>query len=300
MKLTSFTLLFVMVCIPSSLKAMITPTERHKIDTELGITGTYVQTEDTYKFSFLGIAAKLMVHGREVGQLGSVESSAAFIGDPHHGGCLLVAELALLEDEVNPVLSTALDNGLTITSLGNDYLFEQPRILFMEVSGLGEPTDLAKKLSQVREIIGAIRVAHSSRRNELRSRTVPRQNHLNASDLDSILMTQGRVVHGVYQASMGMAGTIFGVPAGKQMGLRTWVMFAGTDENAIVKGQIIMTANQVRNVLRALRKGGIYVTALHNHFIDSNPDFYFVHFWGKGPARDLALTVRNAMETQMR
>ncbi len=300
MKLTSFILLFLVVCIPSSLKAMITPTERHKIDTELGMTGTYVQSEDTYKFSFLGIAAKLMVHGREVGQLGSVESRAAFVGDPHHGGCLLVAELALLENEVNPVLSTALDKGFAITSLGNDYLFEQPRILFMEISELGEPTELARKLSRLRETIGAIRVAHSSHSNQLGSRTVSRQNHLTASDLDSVLMTQGRVVHGVYQATMGMAGTIFGVPAGKQAGLRTSITFAGTDQDAIVDGQIIVTRDQARNVLRALRNGGIYVTALHNHFMDSNPDFYFVHFWGKGPARELALTIRRAMETQLR
>ena len=60
-----------------------------------------------------------------------------------------------------------------------------------------------------------------------------------------------------------------------------------------------MTPGQVRNVLRALRKGGIYITALHNHFIDSNPGFYFVHFWGKGSARDLALSIRRALETQL-
>lgn len=300
MKLLRLTLFFLVACSASHLYARITPAERHKIDTVLGMRGTYVPSEDTYKFAFLEVDAKLVVQGRKVASLSGLESRAAFIGDPHHGGCLLVAELVLLEDEVNPVLSAALDNGFEITSLGNNYLFERPRILFMEISELGEPSALAEKLQQLRKTIATVRAAPPIFSNHLNQTITPGENHLNASALDSILMAHGRVARGMYEASMGMAGLIFGVPAGKQAGLRTWIEFSGTDENALVDGQIIMTAYQVRNVLRALRNGGIYVTALHNHFIDSNPDFYFVHFWGKGPARDLALTVRRALETQLR
>ena len=300
MKLLRLTLFFLVACSASPLYARITPIERHEIDTVLGMTGTYVPSEDTYKFTFLRVAAKLVIQGRRVASLNGVESRAAYISDPHHGGCLLVAELALLEDEVNPVLSAALDNGFEITSLGNNYLFERPRILFMEVSELGEPVALAGKLQQLRKTIATIRAAPPILSNHLKEKITPEENHLNASALDSILMTHGRIRRGMYEASMGMAGLIFGVPAGKQVGLRTWITITGSDENAILDGQIITTADQVRNVLQALRNGGIYVTALRNHFIDSNPDFYFVHFWGKGTARELALTVRRAMETQLR
>jgi uncharacterized protein DUF1259 len=282
------------------LEARISPVERKEIDKALGMTGKYVSAEDTYKLTFAPIRVKLVMQGQEVAPLTGVQSRAAFIGDPHHGGCLLVADLALLENEVSPILSTALENGFAVTSLGNEYLFEQPRVLFMQVSELGEPAALAGKLQQIRKTINANRTAPRKIGYQSGKRITPTETGLDAAELDSILMAHGRIFHGVYEASMGMAGTIFGVPSGKQVGLRTWITFAGTKKHAFVEGQIIMTESQIRNVLRALRKGGIYVTALHNHFIDSNPDFFFVHFWGKGPSKDLALTVQHAMETQLR
>ena len=228
------------VCVATPLKARTTPTQRQKIDKVLGTTGEYVATEDTYKLVFPRSDIKVVVQGREIPSFMGLESWAAFISDPHHGGSMLVAELALLEDEVNPVLSTALDNGLAVTSIANDYIFEEPRILFMQVSGLGEPVDLATKLQRVRQSIEAIRAAHPKPPAEFAGDSVPLKNDLNVSVLDSILMTHGQSVNGMYKASMGMAGTIFGVPAGKQVGLRTWIAFAGTNENAIMDGQIIM------------------------------------------------------------
>ena len=82
------------------------------------------------------------------------------------------------------------------------------------------------------------------------------------------------------------------------MGLTTWAAFSGSGALAAVDGDFIMTANEVQPVLRALRKAGIHVVALHNHMIGEQPAFYFTHFWGKGPAEKLARGVRAALDAQ--
>ena len=84
MKLLKLTLSFVVVCFAVPLQARITPIERQKIDKVLGMTGKYVSAEDTYKFKFLGVDARLMIQGREIAPLMGIESRAAFISDPHH------------------------------------------------------------------------------------------------------------------------------------------------------------------------------------------------------------------------
>ena len=50
---------------------------------------------------------------------------------------VMMGDLALLEDEVNPVMSALLDNGLDVTALHNHFFFESPRIFYMHVHGHG-------------------------------------------------------------------------------------------------------------------------------------------------------------------
>jgi len=82
------------------------------------------------------------------------------------------------------------------------------------------------------------------------------------------------------------------------MGLTTWAAFSGSTAMATVAGDFIMTAEEVQPVLRSLRAGDIHVVALHNHMIGETPAFYFVHYWGKGPAEDLAQGVNAALAVQ--
>jgi len=93
-------------------------------------------------------------------------------------------------------------------------------------------------------------------------------------------------------------GTMHGVKVGGSMGLTTWAAFSGSDELAAVDGDFIMTAHEVQPVLRALRKAGINIVALHNHMVGEQPAFFFTHFWGKGKAADLAAGVQSALAAQ--
>jgi hypothetical protein len=82
------------------------------------------------------------------------------------------------------------------------------------------------------------------------------------------------------------------------MGLTTWAAFSGGDDLAAVDGDFIMSAAEVQSVLRAIRKADIHIVALHNHMVGEQPAFYFTHFWGKGPARELARGLRSALDAQ--
>jgi hypothetical protein len=82
------------------------------------------------------------------------------------------------------------------------------------------------------------------------------------------------------------------------MGLTTWAAFSGSDALAAIDGDVIMTAAEVQPVLHALRQAGLHIVALHNHMLGEQPAFYFVHFWGKGPAAELARGFRRVLDAQ--
>src|SRR5207253_314831 len=97
---------------------------------------------------------------------------------------------------------------------------------------------------------------------------------------------------------IGRDGTMHGTKVGASMGLTTWAAFSGGDALAAVDGDFIMTAAEVQPVLKALRKAGIHVVALHNHMVGEQPAFFFTHFWGKGSAAELARGVKSALDAQ--
>ena len=66
----------------------------------------------------------------------------------------------------------------------------------------------------------------------------------------------------------------------------------------LAAGDVILAGTEAQAVLRALRGAGFHVVALHHHMIGEAPAYYFVHFWGKGPAGDLARGFRAVLNAQ--
>src|ERR1041385_1761825 len=60
------------------------------------------------------------------------------------GNDVMMGGLVLLEEEVNPVMSALLTNGLEVTALHNHFFFESPRIFYMHVHGHGKAADLSR------------------------------------------------------------------------------------------------------------------------------------------------------------
>ncbi len=115
--------------------------------------------------------------------------------------------------------------------------------------------------------------------------------------IEEIIGHPGQAGGGVFKITIGRPGVkMGGVELTTSMGLNTWAAFAGTEEKAHVAGDVAMTAKEVNPVIRALRKGGINLTAVHNHMLDEEPRIFFLHYWGTGPAAKLAETVRAAFD----
>ena len=212
---------------------------------------------------------------------------------------VLMGDLVLTQDEVNPVMSALLDNGLDVTALHNHFFWEEPRIFYMHVHGHGSAADLAREIKPALDLIGkGARPPGAAAPSSSGA-----GGKLDTAKIAGIVGTQGELNGSVYKITIGRADlkvTEMGAPINARMGLNTWAAFVGTDENAAVAGDVAMLANEVTPVLKALRRNGLAVVAIHHHMTDTQPPIFFLHYWGTGPAAKLASGFKAALaETGM-
>src|SRR5262249_9035213 len=167
----------------------------------------------------------------------------------------------------------------------------------MHIGGRGEPEKLAAGVKGVWDAIKKVRAERPTPATRFPGEP-PKEGKLDPAALEKVLGHKGEVQQGVVKVTVGREGTMHGIKVAGSMGLTTWAAFSGSDELAAVDGDFIMTAEEVQPVLRALRKAGIHVVALHNHMVGEQPAFYFTHFWGKGPAQELARGLKSALDAQ--
>jgi hypothetical protein len=210
---------------------------------------------------------------------------------------VLMGDLVLTEDEVNPVMSALLQNGLDVTALHNHFFWEQPRIFYMHVHGMGSPADLAKRVKPAIDLIDQAakktQAAPSIAGAQQASAT------LDGAGLAKIIGTPGEQTGAVYKITIGRPDINLrehGAPINARMGLNTWAAFAGTGADAMVAGDVAMLENEVTPVLKSLRANGINVVAIHHHMTDVKPVVIFLHYYGTGPAAKLAQAVRGAID----
>jgi hypothetical protein len=213
------------------------------------------------------------------------------------GDVMVMGDLVLFEDEVNPVMSAALEAGLDVTALHNHFFFDNPDVYFMHIGGTGP---LEKMAGGVKAALDAVKpVRHGS--------SLPRQSfgapvsgpsRIDAGKLDGLLEVKGKTQDGMYKATFGRKVTSSmcgGCTVGSAMGINTWAAFAGTDDDAVVDGDFAITEDELRTVLLTLRQGGINIVAIHSHTMGETPRMMFLHYWGRGRAGDLAQTVKRAV-----
>ena len=104
--------------------------------------------------------------------------------------------------------------------------------------------------------------------------------------------------NGVYKIVIGRTAKMGEHEVGKEMGINTWAAFAGSEQQAVVDGDFAMLEGEVQGVLKALRRANINIVAIHNHMIGESPRYVFLHYWGVGPAEDLAKGLKAALATQ--
>ena len=209
---------------------------------------------------------------------------------------VMMGDLVLLEDEVNPVMSALLDNGLEVTAVHNHFFFESPRIFYMHVHGHGMAADLAKMAKPAVDLIGKASPQHQSSVTGGSSKIVAGQ--LDTANLAKIVGHEGEQSGAVYKITVGrddLKIKEMGAPINSRMGLNTWAAFYGSDANAEVAGDVAMLAQEVTPVLKSLRANGLNVVAIHHHMTTTQPTVYFLHYWGTGPAEKLANGFRAAL-----
>jgi hypothetical protein len=212
------------------------------------------------------------------------------------GDDVMMGDLVLLEDEVNPVMSALLDAGLDVTALHNHFFFESPRVFYMHVHGHGKPADLAAKAKPALELIGRGSPKHQSAVSGGAGGISAGQ--INTAKIAQIVGHEGEQSGPVYKITIGrddLAIKEMGATINARMGLNTWAAFYGSDSNAEIAGDVAMLAGEVTPVLKALRSNGLNVVAIHNH-MTGQPAIYFLHYWGTGPAEKLAAGFKAALE----
>jgi hypothetical protein len=212
------------------------------------------------------------------------------------GNDVMMGDLVLLEDEVNPVMSALLDNGLEVTALHNHFFFESPRIFYMHVHGHGKAAELARMVKPAVDLIGHSSPEHQTSVSGGRSNISAGQ--IDTAKIAKLVGHEGEKSGPVYKITIGRDDINLkemGAPINARMGLNTWAAFYGTDENAEIAGDVAMLAPEVTPVLKALRANALDVTAIHNHMTGGQPAVYFLHYWGTGPAQKLATGFKAAL-----
>ena len=267
-----------------------------QIEQLTGLKGSFSETENVFKVSKPRTDIPVKVDGTTMPPFMGLTSWAAFT--PAQGRqVMLMGDTVLFEDEVNPAMSAALDAGLQVTALHNHFFFDQPRVYFMHISGMGDPAQLAGSVKKLYDKVAEIRAASPSVASTFPG-TIGQNNAISPAPLEAILGKKGQASNGMFKVVVGAKATMHGVTFGNEMGVNTWAAFAGTDDMAVVDGDFVMREDELQPVLKAMRAGGINIVAIHQHMIDEQPRAMFLHYWGKGKATDLAASVKKALDAQ--
>lgn len=287
----SFVVLMLLCGVPSS-------RAEEKLDTaqieELaGAKGTLNEKEGAFKVNAPRTDLSVTAAGVKMTPPMGLTSWAAF--QVASDQTMVMGDLVVLEDQVNPVMDAVSGNGLEVTALHNHFFWDSPKVMFMHIGGMGETAKLAtavgKAFAKIKETIGGKGQVPNAELD-------PAKTSLDPKKIEEIIGAKGEMSDGVYKITLGRTTKMNGHEVGNTMGVNTWAAFVGGDEKAVVDGDFAMFEHELQPVLKALRGAGINIVALHNHMTGESPRMVFLHYWGVGSTRNLARGLKAALDTQ--
>ena len=283
---------------PSAAPALSPPIDEKAVADATGVDKPEKSADGTVKASFPRKDVDVSVDGWKMPPFMGLTSWAAFSpGKKDVAEAMVMGDLVLFEDEVNPVMSKLLDAGVQVTALHNHFFFDQPHVFFMHIGGEGKVAELGKGVKAAMDEVAAIRKKSPKPTTTFGAAKLPAKSAIDAAKLDAVLATKGQAKDGMYKAVWGRDVTAScGCPAGKANGVNTWAAFAGVDDNAVVDGDFAVSEAELQTVLKTLRAGGVDVVAIHHHMSGEQPRILFLHYWGRGKAAELAATVKKAVD----
>jgi hypothetical protein len=265
-----------------------------KIDNLTGLKGKLNEKEGVYRVSFPRADVKVAVDGWTMPPFMGLGTWAAFT-QGSHTEAMVMGDTVLFEDEVNAVISAALDNGLSVTALHNHFFFDHPKVYFMHIEGQGTVEQLATGVRKVYDKIKEIRAANPQPKDTFGAQSLPEKNSITAAPLNEIFGMSGEVNNGMVKFTIGRPAKMHGVNIDTDMGVNTWIAFAGSDNNGVVDGDFAVTEDELQPALKALRVAKINIVAIHSHMTHEQPRILFFHYWGRGTAKELAQAVKGAL-----
>ena len=262
-----------------------------KIEELTGAKGVFNEAEGVFKVSVPRSDLTVVAAGVRLTPPMGLTSWAAFKQGGKH--TVVMGDMVLLEDQVNAVMSVALDSGLEVTALHNHFFWESPKVMFMHIGGMGDKARLA---GAVGKIFAKIKETSGGKGEVPTVNIDPANSSLDTRKIDAILGKSGDLKDGVYKVTMGRVTTMHGDTMGSTMGVNTWAAFAGGDDRAVVDGDFAMLESELQGVLKALRGAGINVVAIHQHMAGESPRIIFLHYWGVGRTEELAKGLRSALD----
>ena len=209
---------------------------------------------------------------------------------------MVMGDLVLVEGEVESVMASLQQNGVEQTALHNHLLGESPRVMYMHIHAIGNPTRIARAIRTALEFTGTPLAAPAPIPTTPVAPIAPLD--LDTAAIAAALGAHGNVNGGVYQVSIPRREKIkeekHEIPP--SMGISTAINFQSTGAGkAAITGDFVLLGREVNPVLWAMAEGGIQVTAIHSHMLFEEPRLFFMHFWANDDAIKLARGLRAAL-----
>lgn len=285
------------MCVALSAMPAFAALDTNRIEQITELKGTWSASEGVFKVSQPRNDVAVKVDEWKMPPFMGLTSWAAFIAG-NKADAMVMGDLVLFEDEVNPVMSAAFANGLEVTALHNHFFYAEPQVYFMHLGGEGTVEKLANGVKAALSKVKEIRAANPTPGKSFGG-GVPEKSAISATPLADAFTAKPQEKDGMVKFVFGRAARMeCGCEIGKEMGVNTWASFGGTDENAVVDGDFACQQNELQPVLRSLRGSGINIVAIHHHMIHETPRYLFLHYWGRGKAVDLAKAIRIARGEQ--
>jgi hypothetical protein len=282
--------------VPAGKTPALTAEEIAAVDAALGKKGSYKEAESVYTVPLPRNDLKMKIKGEPVPIAFGFGGWVSFKKTVNGKSAMVMSDTVLQQEEVNPLISAAHANGLEIAAIHNHFFYEEPRIFYMHIHGMGTVAELAKKYADT------IRDSKLFPANQPAPATPPAvtaKENFDIPALDAIVKYNGTVNGPTYKYTIGRADlkiVAMGVEMTANIGLNSWASFAGKTDDAHIAGDIAMLQSEVNSVIKILRSHNLEVVAVHNHMLEDDPHMIFLHYYGRGNALTLAKGFRAALD----
>lgn len=259
-----------------------------KIEQALGRPGQKIG--DVYKVGFPRTDLHVSVHGLAIKPGLALGSWAAFTGSDEHA--MVMGDLVLLEDEVNPVMEKLRASGFEISAVHNHLFDETPHVMYMHYMGHGAASELATSLRR------ALAVSKTPLEKPAVAPAEEAASPAWVTTVEERVGRKGTLKGGVLSYGVPRADTVTmdGMIIVPAAGVAEAINFQAAEAGGVATtGDFVLTAEEVNPVISALEAHGIRITALHSHMLTEEPRLFFMHFWAVGPAQPVAEGIKAAL-----